>query len=155
MHNFLGLFNTLSNKQILVWAPSSKDLLRAMGHPWNHSKMVLSFSAEKFFCCWTFPSVWWCLDVCLLFPMRAVGRPRGSQCTWLRYDCVINIRSKNMFFSNYVPLLFLGLLTCPNLCLVGPCTQSRRCWWRLPSPPLPDWYYISLMTPYLVHAIHF
>ena len=53
---------------------------------------------------------------------------------------------KNMFFSNYVPSLFLGLLTCPNPCLVGPCTQSRRYWWRLPSPLLPGWYYISLTT---------
>ena len=108
--------------------------------------MVLSFSAKNNLCCWTFPSVWWCHDVYLLFPMRAVGRPRGSQCTWLWYDCAINIRSKNMFFSNYVPSLFLGLLTCPNPCLVGPCTQSRRYWWRLPSPLLPGWYYISLTT---------
>ena len=60
---------------------------------------------------------------------------------------------ENMFFSNYVLLLFLGLLTCPNPCLVGPCTQSRRCWWRLPSPPLPGWYYISLTTFHLVWNI--
>ena len=146
IHTFFYFSNTLSNKQILGWAPSSRDLLRAIGLPWNHLKMVLSFSAKNNLCCWTFPSVWWCHDVYLLFPMRAVGRPRGSQCTWLWYDCEINIRSKNMFFSNYVPSLFLGLLTCPNPCLVGPCTQSRRYWWRLPSPLLPGWYYISLTT---------
>ena len=85
---FWDFSNTLSNKQILGWAPSSRDLLRATGHPWNHSKMFLAFSANNNFYCWTFPSVWWCLDVSLLFLMRAVGRPRGSQCTWLRYDCV-------------------------------------------------------------------
>ena len=120
MHNFLGLFNTSSNKQILVWAPSSRDLLRAIGHPWNHSKMFLAFSAKNDFYCWTFPSAWWCLDVCLLFPMRAVGRPRGSQCTWLRYDCVINIRSKTCFSPTMYSCYSWAYSLVPTLAWLAP-----------------------------------